>query len=165
MRLAMIKTDELLEIEGWTYDNRQCQVQFDEDRVQAFISLARKDLASEWEFSVVISNDSAVREANRKYRKVDRATDVLSFPSGEGRPYTRSGGYIGDLLISAARAAEQAEQHEHSVTDEIQVLALHGLLHLIGFDHEKDSGEMLEFETVLRRKYGLPAGLTERTSQ
>ena len=161
----MIKIDELAEIEGWTYDNRQCKVQFDEDRLQDFISLARKDLASEWEFSVVISNDSALREANRKYRNVDRATDVLSFPSGDGRPYTRPDGYIGDLLISAARAAKQAEQHEHSVTDELRVLALHGLLHLIGFDHEKDSGEMLEFETVLRRKYGLPAGLIERESE
>lgn len=161
----MIKIDKLPEVEGWTYDNRQSKVQFDEDRVQAFISLARQDLASEWEFSVVISNDSAVREANRKFRKVDRATDVLSFPSGEGMPYTRPDGYIGDLLISAVRAATQAEQHEHSVTDEIKVLALHGLLHLIGFDHETDSGEMLEFESVLRRKYGLPAGLIERESQ
>ncbi len=165
MRLAMIKTDELLAIEGWAYYNRQRKVQFDENRVQDFISLAWKDLASEWDFSVVISNDRALREANRKYRTVGRATDVLSFPSGEGMPYTRPDGYIGDLLISAARAAKQAAQYQHSVTVEIKVLVLHGLLHLLGFDHEQDSGEMLEFETVLRRKYGLPAGLTERTSQ
>ena len=161
----MIKIDELPELEGWWCYNRQRKVQFDETRLHAFISLAWRDLSSEWDFSVIISNDRAVREANRKYRNLGHTTDVLSFPTGEGMPYTRPDGYIGDLLISATRAAKQAEQYGHSVTDEIKLLVLHGLLHLIGFDHETDGGEMLEFEAVLRRMYGLPPGLTERESQ
>jgi len=160
----MIKTDEQTEVEGWSYQNRQRKIQFDEDSVRGFISLAWKDLASEWDFSVVISNDRTVRDANRRYRDVAHATDVLSFPTGDGMPYTRLDGYIGDLLISAGRAAQQAKQYEHSVTDEIKILVLHGLLHLLGFDHELDGGEMREFETVLRCKYGLPAGLIERES-
>lgn len=160
----MIKTDERPEVEGWSYQNRQRKIQFDEDSVRGFISLAWKDLASEWDFGVVISNDRAVRDANRRYRDVARATDVLSFPTGDGMPYTRLDGYIGDLLISAGRAARQAKQHDHSVSDEIKILVLHGLLHLLGFDHELDGGEMREFETVLRCKYGLPAGLIERES-
>ena len=160
----MSATDGLPQFEGWTYENRQWKVEFDEDSVQAFISLAWKDLASEWDFSIVISNDRAVRNANRAYRNVASTTDVLSFPSGDGMPYTRWEGYIGDLLISAERAAKQARQYKHSVTDEMKILVLHGLLHLLGFDHEEDGGEMREFETVLRRKYGLPCGLIERES-
>ena len=160
----MSATDGLPQIEGWTYENRQWKVEFDEDSVQAFISLAWKDLASEWDFSIVISNDRAVRNANRAYRNVASTTDVLSFPSGDGMPYTRWEGYIGDLLISAERAAKQARQYKHSVADEMKILVLHGLLHLLGFDHEEDGGEMREFETVLRRKYGLPCGLIERES-
>ena len=160
----MTETDEQPEVEGWSCENRQWKIPFDEDSVRAFISLAWKDLASEWGFGVVISNDRTVREANRRYRDMARATDVLSFPAGDGMPYTRPGGYIGDLLISAERAARQAKQYEHSVADEIKILVLHGLLHLLGFDHELDGGEMREFETVLRRKYGLAAGLIERES-
>lgn len=156
--------DDLPESEGWTCDNRQRKVRFDEDSVQAFISLAWKDLASEWSFGIVISNDRNVRNANRTYRKLDRPTDVLSFPTGDGMAHTRLDGYLGDLLISADRAAKQAKQYEHSVTDEIKILVLHGLLHLIGFDHEEDGGEMREFETVLRRKYRLPCGLIDRES-
>lgn len=156
--------DDPPESEGWTYANRQRKVEFDEDSVQDFISLAWKDLASEWAFGVVISNDRAVRNANRTYRRVARTTDVLSFPAEDGMPHTRRDGYLGDLLISAGRAAKQAQQYEHAVTDEIKILVLHGLLHLIGFDHEEDGGEMREFETVLRRKYRLPCGLIERES-
>ena len=150
---------------GWTFENRQRKVRFDERRVKAFIDLAWRDLASEWDFGVVVSNDRAVRNANRKYRNEAKATDVLSFPTGEGMPYTRPWGYLGDLMISATRAADQAQRYQHSVTDEVKVLVLHGLLHLIGFDHEYDGGEMREFEAVLRRKYKLPTGLIERESQ
>lgn len=160
----MTETDEQPEVEGWSYENRQRKIRFDEDNVRAFISLAWKDLATEWGFGVVISNDRTVRDANRRFRDMARATDVLSFPAGDGMPYTRRDGYIGDLLISAERAARQATQYKHSVADEIKILVLHGLLHLLGFDHELDGGEMREFETVLRRKYGLSEGLIERES-
>ncbi len=158
----MIDLADLPPVEGWFYKNRQRKVRFDEDRLKAFIALAWKDLASEWDIGIVISNDRAVREANRKYRGLASTTDVLSFPSGERDLERPLYGYLGDLFLSAGRAAKQAAQHGHSVTDELKILVLHGLLHLIGFDHDEDCGEMQEFETVLRRKYGLPPCLTER---
>jgi probable rRNA maturation factor len=80
---------------------------------------------------------------------------VLSFPDGEA-------GRLGDILISARRADRQARQFGHSVEDELKVLALHGLMHLLGFDHENDGGEMRRTETKWRRRYGLQSGLIER---
>lgn len=144
--------------EPWYYfENRQRTVPFDEPRVRAFLARLAADLASGSGFSVVVSSDAALRRANRQYRNVSRATDVLSFPDGED-------GYLGDLLISAQRAARQAAEHGHPVEEELQTLALHGLLHLQGYDHQTDGGEMRRAEERLRRRYGLAAGLIERAT-
>ena len=105
--------------------------------------------------TVAIVSDARVRALNRKFRRKDKATDVLSFPSGER-------GYLGDVLISSGVAARQARAAGHSLTTELRVLALHGLLHLLGYDHERDDGQMARLERRLRRVGGLREGLIER---
>jgi len=98
---------------------------------------------------------------NRRYRGVDRATDVLSFPAAPDVPTPQR--LLGDIVIARGVATRQALAAGHSLTDELKVLALHGLLHLIGYDHEQDSGEMARVERRLRRKGGLEEGLIERS--
>ncbi len=141
--------------EPWYFENRQRTIVFDERKVRTFLAQLASDLAGGKQFTVVVSSDAALRRANRRFRNISRATDVLSFPDGED-------GHLGDLLISAATAARQATQHGHSVEEEIQTLALHGMLHLNGYDHETEDGEMRGVEERLRRKYGLPASLIAR---
>ncbi len=139
----------------WWYQNRQRRVRVDDEEVSRFIDRIAKDLAPGFEGAVVVAGDAAVRQANRDYRGKAESTDVLSFPDDEA-------GRLGDILISAARAAEQAQDFSHSVEDELKTLILHGMLHLLGYDHESDSGEMAEEEARLRERYVLPCGLIER---
>jgi probable rRNA maturation factor len=106
--------------------------------------------------TVAIVSDARVRALNRQYRKKDRATDVLSFPSEER-------GYLGDVVIAAGVAARQAREAGHSRATELRVLALHGLLHLLGYDHERDDGRMARLERRLRTRGGLREGLIERS--
>ena len=105
--------------------------------------------------TVAIVPDARVRALNRKFRKKDKPTDVLSFPSHER-------GYLGDVVIASGIAARQARQAGHSLATELRVLALHGLLHLLGYDHEHDDGRMARLERRLRRRGGLREGLIER---
>ena len=99
---------------------------------------------------------------------MDRATDVLSFPSGEPergprRARARGGAPdLGDIVIAAGVARRQAADAGHALQTELRVLALHGLLHLIGYDHERDAGRMARLEARLRRRGGLREGLIER---
>jgi probable rRNA maturation factor len=105
--------------------------------------------------TIAIVPDARVRALNRQYRKKDAATDVLSFPAGER-------GYLGDVVIAAGVARRQAKAAGHSLQTELRVLTLHGLLHLLGYDHEHDNGRMLRFERRLRARGGLREGLIER---
>jgi probable rRNA maturation factor len=105
--------------------------------------------------TVAVAGDARVRELNRTYRGVDKATDVLSFPAGEP-------GTLGDVVIARGVAGRQARGAGHPVATELRVLALHGLLHLLGYDHERDGGRMARLEARLRRKGGLREGLIER---
>jgi len=100
-----------------------------------------------------------IRRLNRTWRGIDTPTDVLSFPAGED---PGPGRHLGDLVISRETAARQARHEGHSLATELRVLALHGLLHLLGYDHERDSGRMARIERRLRRQGGLPSGLIER---
>ena len=108
------------------------------------------------DLSVAIVSDRRMRALNRQFRGKDMVTDVLSFPS-EDR------GFLGDIVIAAGVAARQAKDAGHSVQTELRVLSLHGLLHLLGYDHETDDGQMARAEARLRKKAGLPEGLIERT--
>jgi probable rRNA maturation factor len=103
----------------------------------------------------LITTDRQLRELNRKYRRKDYATDVLSFPSTNGGP--------GELAISLDRAMQQAAEFGHPVEQELRILMLHGVLHLAGMDHETDSGQMARAEARWRKRLGLPPGLTERS--
>ena len=109
--------------------------------------------------TVVITTDRRIRRLNRTWRGIDKATDVLSFPAGDD---PGPGRHLGDVVISRETAARQARNEGHSLATELRVLALHGLLHLLGYDHEHDSGRMARIERRLRRQGGLPAGLIER---
>jgi len=105
--------------------------------------------------TVAIVPDRRVRELNRRYRGKDVPTDVLSFPAQEP-------GELGDVVIALGVARRQAAQAGHSLATELRVLALHGLLHLLGYDHERDGGQMRRLEQRLRRRGGLSEGLIER---
>ncbi|WP_263353105.1 rRNA maturation RNase YbeY [Acidicapsa acidisoli] len=109
------------------------------------------------EVSVLLTTDVGVRGLNRRFRKKNKATDVLSFPVEDA-----SFGYAGDLAISVETAARQAQEQGHRLSVELRVLILHGLLHLAGYDHEADDGEMARKERRLRAKLRLPQGLIER---
>jgi probable rRNA maturation factor len=109
------------------------------------------------EVSVLLASDEAIRVLNRKYRRKDKVTDVLSFPAAE-----MAEGVAGDLVISLETALMQAEERGHTLEMEIKTLLLHGLLHLAGYDHETDNGAMHRKEAGLRRELGLKAGLIER---
>jgi len=105
--------------------------------------------------TVALVSDRTVRTLNRDYRRKDTATDVLSFPAEEPRE-------LGDVVIAAGVARRQARRAGHPLQTEIRVLALHGLLHLLGYDHETDDGRMARIEARLRRRGGLEEGLIER---
>lgn len=105
--------------------------------------------------TIAIVPDARVKALNRRYRQKDARTDVLSFPAGEPR-------ILGDVVIAEGVAARQAREAGHSLRIELRVLALHGLLHLLGYDHEHDTGEMARAEARLRRRGGLREGLIER---
>ena len=108
------------------------------------------------EVAIAIVSDARMRALNRSYRKKDYVTDVLSF-EGEGTA-------LGDLVIAKGVAARQARAVGHSLQTEMRVLALHGLLHLLGYDHHHpdDQARMSRMESRLRRKGGLKAGLIGR---
>ena len=106
--------------------------------------------------TVAVTTDAHVRKLNGQFRDVHAATDVLSFPAEER-------GILGDIVIAEGVARRQAREAGHSVATELKVLALHGLLHLMGYDHETDDGRMARVEARLRRKGGLENGLIERT--
>ena len=107
--------------------------------------------------TVALVPDSRVRSLNRRYRRKDKNTDVLSFPADEP-------GTLGDVVIATGVARRQANAAGHALGTELRVLALHGLLHLLGYDHETDEGQMARLERRLRRAGGLREGLIERLS-
>ena len=129
--------------------------------------------------SVAIVSDARVRALNRQYRRIDHPTDVLSFPAvtwprstprsqrSAPKAFTASSAssaakFLGDIVIARGVARRQARDAGHSEATEMKVLALHGLLHLLGYDHERDNGAMARLERRLRRKGGLREGLIER---
>ena len=117
------------------------------------------------EVTVALISDSRMRTLNRSYRGKDYATDVLSFPASpppEPAAVRSGADCLGDIVIATGVAQRQAEQVGHAVAVELKVLALHGLLHLLGYDHERDKGEMAALESKLRKKAGLAEGLIGR---
>ena len=125
-----------------------------------FLSQAQAAVRLKGQVTVLLTTDTAIRRLNRQFRGKNKATDVLSFPA-EG---IGSEGIAGDLAISVPTALKQAIAQGHSLSTEIKVLILHGLLHLAGYDHEADTGQMARREGNLRARLKLPQGLIERVT-
>jgi probable rRNA maturation factor len=117
----------------------------------------RDEVAGARGFRCLITDDRELRRLNKSFLGKDYPTDVLSFPEPEN-------GFLGEMAISAERAAEQARDRGHQPGEELRILMLHGVLHLMGMDHEADRGRMARAEKAWRRKLGLPEGLIERSS-
>jgi probable rRNA maturation factor len=110
-------------------------------------------------FTCLITGEAEMRRLNRDFRRMDHATDVLSFPSRQTL------GFLGDIAISFQHARRQAAEYGHGVGREIEILMLHGVLHLLGMDHETDRGQMARAENKWRARFGLPRGLIHRVSR
>ncbi len=117
-------------------------------QIEAAVNAALEDHSpgSPVDISVVVSGDEEIQRLNSTYLGIDAPTDVLSFPSDEVDPDSGNR-YLGDILLSYPRAEEQAFQGGHSVNDEIRLLVVHGVLHLLGYDHT-DPGEKREMWSV-----------------
>lgn len=127
-----------------------------------FVLRARRAARIKGTVDVLITSSGAMRVLNQRFRGKNKATDVLSFPSES----SQNGGdrrlFAGEIAISADIALDNARRLGHSAALEVKVLVLHGILHLAGFDHERDNGEMARMEARLRRSLRLPSSLTER---
>ena len=124
--------------------------------VKAFAKRLEEEVAGGRPFECLITSDNELRRLNRHFRKQDHATDVLSFPAAS------PSGFLGEIAISFQRAKEQAAEYGHNTAREIDILMLHGVLHLLGMDHETDRGRMSRAEKKWRGVLGLPTGLIER---
>jgi probable rRNA maturation factor len=127
--------------------------------LSAFLREAQATLRLKGQVSVLLTTDKKIKTLNRDFRRKNKATDVLSFPAAEAMRRE----IAGDLAISVPTALKQSRGQGHTLSTEIKVLMLHGLLHLAGYDHEADNGEMAKRERLLRAKLNLPLGLIERT--
>jgi probable rRNA maturation factor len=136
--------------------NRQRRAAMDEGRWRGFAAEALKKIgAGEAGATVVFVSDRAMRELNGKFRGRKATTDVLSFPVEQAEFERVAGVTLGDVVISVEQAARQAEENGLTLDEEIAQLILHGLLHLCGYDHETDKGEMNALELRLRRRLGI----------
>ena len=155
--------------------------------IARFARTLKKEVGKGRPFDTLIAGDAELRRLNRDFRGKDYPTDVLSFPTAaeRGRPLpdgrgsdgrsmlgteprpgyppgVGSGAFLGDIAISLGRARAQAREFGHAIEQEVQILMLHGVLHLVGHDHETDAGAMARAEKRWRAKLGLPNGLIER---
>jgi probable rRNA maturation factor len=124
-----------------------------------FVREAQAAVRLRGQVSVLLTTDRKIRTLNRQFRGKDKATDVLSFPA----PKAVAQEVAGDLAVSVPTAMRQASEQGHTLAVEVKVLILHGLLHLAGYDHDRDQGEMERRERRLRERLGLPLGLIERS--
>ena len=117
------------------------------------------------EIDLTVCNNQTIQEYNREYRGKDKATDVLSFPIHNeiiGNDFHMP---LGSIVISADFVEEKAREFEHTNSDELSLLFIHGMLHILGFDHEIDNGEMRKKEEEIIHKFSLPKSLIIRTEE
>jgi probable rRNA maturation factor len=129
-----------------------------ERRFQAFIADVCRLTKLAGGLTVLVTGSRQMRTLNQRFRGKNTSTDVLSFP---GPAFVKD--FAGDIAISFDIAAKSARIQGHSTATELQILALHGVLHLAGYDHESDNGQMTRIEMRIRKKMGLPASLIERS--
>jgi len=156
--------------EGSTVTFRGVKANALRPRIRHFARILQTEVTKGRAFDCLITTDAELRRLNRTFRGKNSPTDVLSFPTSPLRPPTSDprllapGPSLGDLAISYHRARAQARELGHTTEQEIYVLMLHGVLHLIGLDHETDGGRMARAETRYRHRLGLLCGLIERES-
>ncbi len=117
----------------------------------------REFLAPSKMLELIIVNDAEIKELNKEHRRVDKPTDVLSFPIKDSKT-----NFIGSVIISADTARRVADDIGHPLEVELQILFIHGLLHLLGFDHETDNGEMRQKEKEVADMLSIANPLLER---
>jgi probable rRNA maturation factor len=139
--------------------------------LRPYLLRAQKAIGLDGQVHVLLTSDDEIRVLNRAFRHKNRPTDVLSFPAAPlhaSRPRSRAPRpaekLAGDIAISIETASRQAARYGHTLVLELKILLLHGLLHLAGYDHEADAGEMQEIEASLRRRFRLPGTLILRSS-
>ncbi len=136
--------------------NRQRKVTIDSERWRRFTEKALKVVPADGAgVTVAFVSDRLMRELNRMWRHKVGTTDVLSFPSAQDEFEKVEGSSLGDVVISVEQAERQAKANGLEVDEEISQLILHGLLHLCGYDHETDNGEMNRLELRLRKRLGI----------
>ena len=135
--------------------NRQRKVKLDAPRWEQFAATALGVLPAHASgVTVAFVSDRMMRDLNRRWRGKNGTTDVLSFPAGQDE-FEKSDPTLGDVVISVDQASRQAKENNLTLEDEISQLVLHGLLHLCGYDHSTDNGEMNRLELRLRKKLGI----------
>ena len=161
--------------------NQQRNVRFARKPLETFLQRVKKELGvPEFAVTVCFVSDVEIAGMNERFRRIAGPTDVLSFPAGEqrraatgrkkginleseeradkGRKRGKSRTtetYLGDIAIAPETARRYAKKNRRSLRDELRVLILHGVLHLVGYDHETDSGEMNRIEQKMRKRFGL----------
>ncbi len=118
------------------------------------------DALTQQEIELILTDNTEIAEINREFRNIDKATDVLSFPND---PFP--GAPLGSIIISVDKVTSVARELGHSEDNEIALLFIHGILHLLAFDHEVDNGEMRHKEVELIEKFNLPKSLIVRTTE
>lgn len=131
-----------------------------EASLDRFLGRARRAVGLRGKVSLLVTTNRVLRVLNQRFRGKDQPTDVLSFPAER----LLAADFAGDVAISAEIAAQNSRRLGHSPAEEVKILALHGVLHLAGYDHETDRGEMARLEEKLRRELHLPVALIERTA-
>jgi len=136
--------------------NRQRVRKISAEPLREFVGRSLKLIKREsHDVSIVFVSDPTIRKLNRQFRRKNYTTDVLSFPN-HAEPFEPQGEKtLGEIVISVDRAAAQAKENGLSFSGEVEQLILHGLLHLCGYDHETDNGEMNRLELKLRKKLGI----------
>ena len=138
---------------------RGVRTPFARGAVRDFAATLESDVTKGRGFRCLITDDAELLRLNQLFRRKSYPADVLSFPSADEKDF------LGEVAISLDRAKEQAREHGHTALDEVQVLMLHGVLHLMGMDHEQDGGRMERAEMRWRSRLGLPKSLIERARQ
>jgi probable rRNA maturation factor len=134
-----------------------------EKALERFVLKARRAARLQGRVNVLVTGSTAMRSLNLRFRQKSKPTDVLSFPSeSSSQKHSKRAGLAGEIAISADIARQNAARLGHPAALEIKLLALHGILHLAGMDHERDNGEMARKEAHLRSVLRLPTGLIER---
>jgi probable rRNA maturation factor len=125
-----------------------------------FLTRARRATGLRGTVNVLVTSNAEMKSLNRRFRGKDKHTDVLSFPAAPDANKK----FAGDIAISAEIATQNARSLNHAPGVEVKILTLHGILHLCGYDHERDRGQMARREQKLRRELNLPVGLIERAA-